>query len=142
MIIMAKEKHEFTCGCVVAIDYSGQWLITYCKEHHGSVMLSPPVKPEPQVICPECKGSGQLHIQHGFLNDTPAIVEIIDCPNCEGSGKLLVDGKLLEQEVESKKEIIDWIEQRGDLHFEFPFGQITKSEWLIKKKEWCVMPKK
>jgi len=43
--------------------------------------------------------------------------------------------------VEARKEIVDWIEQRGDLHFEFPFGQITKSEWLAKKKEWGELPK-
>ena len=36
----------------------------------------------------------------------------------------------------ARKEVIDYIEQRGDLHFEFPFGQITKTEWLAKKKEW------
>jgi hypothetical protein len=36
------------------------------------------------------------------------------------------------------KEVIDYIEQRGDLYFNFPFGQITKSEWLNKKKEWGI----
>ena len=83
---MVAEKYYWwcpTCECEV-----GGQNVTHEEFHDACgthVEAKPILKPSPEMVCPECDGSG---IKYKYTSSTPDSMQSGKCPKCNGTGKV------------------------------------------------------